>query len=55
MTTITCKNIPAVKFGDCFFCPDVWDDESKRQYTEWLARQDDTHPSKSEPEPWRSR
>lgn len=39
-------------FEDNFCCPAEWDEESKRAYTEWLARQSETHPCKSYPRPW---
>lgn len=41
-----------IKIGNCFICPLEWAEESKRDYTEWLAGQPDSHPSKQWPEPW---
>lgn len=40
------------KIEDCFFFPRTWDEDSKRRYTEWLARMPESHPSKNDPTPW---
>lgn len=49
---ITIEAVNDTIFENNFFCPDEWDDKSKAAYTEWLAQQPESHPSKSDPTPW---
>lgn len=46
---ITMENL---KIENNFFCPAVWDEESKAAYSHWLAGQPDSHPAKNDPTPW---
>lgn len=49
---ITIETVKDTIFENNFFCPDEWDEKSKAAYTEWLAQQPESHPSKSNPTPW---